>query len=90
MRLPFIKDDTKDVERKKFHKRIQEEAWTITKLAMTRKLKQSHIDKLERMYKAYYHNYPDEKAKKESEDRINKLRLFAKGDIHGLADTTKK
>lgn len=59
MKLPFIKDDTKDVEKRKLHKVIEREAWEISKKMMTHRLKPSDVDRLEGLYKEYYDKYPD-------------------------------
>lgn len=74
MRIPFIKDNTKDKEKKAFHKAIQSEVWNITKKSMMRTLTQKDVDKLEGMYNKYFEKYPDEKARLNSVDRISKLR----------------
>jgi hypothetical protein len=74
MNLPFIKDVEKNPDKKAFHKVIQKEAWKITKLAVTRKLNNSHIDKLEKLYISYFDKFPDDKEKSGAMQRISKLR----------------
>jgi hypothetical protein len=78
MRLPFLKDNTKNPEQKRFHKVIQNEVWAITKLVTFRKLTQKHVDKLEKLYKSYFEKFPDVKGEANSIERIKQLRTFAK------------
>lgn len=73
MRLPFIKDDTKDVEKKKFHKVIQDQVWVITKKTMMMKLVRKDVDKLKGLYDKYFLKYPDAEGKKNADKRIEQL-----------------
>ena len=78
MKLPFLKDNTKDADRRKFHKVIQKECLTISALALRNRLGKKDVDKLEKLYESYHKKYPDAKAELNAKDRIAKLRLFAK------------
>lgn len=78
MKLPFIKDNTKNIEQKRFHKVIQNEVWKVTKLFMSHKLTEKDIDKLDKLYENYHKKFPDIKGEQHANKRIAQLRGLIK------------
>lgn len=78
MMNPFkhIKDDTKDEEKKKLHKAIENEAWNIAMKVSSGRTKKEDVDELERLYKNYFVKYPDMKAEAHAKKRIEQLRII--------------
>lgn len=74
MKFSFIKDTTKDKEKKKMNDEIQTEAGRIARLVIMRKLTEKELSKIERLYAEYFKKYPDVEGEANAQSRMRKLK----------------
>jgi hypothetical protein len=74
----LLKSDRSSVEKKREHKKLSDKAWELSMKVVKGKLLKSDVDEMDKLYKSYFKKYPDTIGQRSADERIRKMRQFAK------------
>lgn len=73
-----LKDDTKDKDKRREHKKLQIIALKLAGKAVVGKLKTSDVDQLKIFYKKYFERWPDAAKENHVNNQLKKMYIIAK------------